>query len=1194
MNLFDLDASISLNSEDFVQGIQRAMESGGKIVESMYKASESVRQYQDKLKNIGEEYSAQTAKANELAEKQQSLIEKVNQSRESVEKANEKVSASEEKYKSLSESLTKSQERYDKLSEALNKAVEEFGEESEEAQKARENLEQAGDTVYKYQERVDKAADAVEKYKKQLGKAQSQLSQNQGELKSTNAAIDRNIEALNRNRDAAQRAIEESKKIGLIPKALAGAAEGIQKISSGFNSAKNKVSEFINKIPGVSKAIEFKNTGLSRLKSDFDALKVVSQAFKEKLSPITNVIKNIASAAAKISFKAAQAGVEAFGNATKKAVEITGEIISTVGKVGTAAVGAASAAVVAFGKSAVDVGKDFDSSMSQIAATLGMSVDDIEKNTNGAGETFEALRNKAKEMGAATNFSASEAADGLNIIAMSGYSAGESIEMIEDVLHLAAAGGLDMATAAKDITGSMKGFNDATKGSEYYASLMAKGATLAATDVSELGEAMADGAAVAATYGQSAESMTVSLLRLAEQGETGSAASTALAAAMKNLYAPTDQAAAILNELGVKAFDETTGKARDFNEVVNELSGAMAGYNDDQKVAYAQTIFGIQGFNAYNKMVVTSADKQNEWTNALKNSAGEAAKQYDTMTDNLQGDIDTWNSALDGFKIEISDKLMPTVRDFVKFGSDGLSAITKAFQDGGLENAMNIFGDLLTEGIGKITSIIPTVIKVAATLVKSLGQAIVKNIPKIANSAVELLKGFAENIAQNAPTAIKGFSDMLKKVKDWIKENGKTLISSGMEMIKSIAQGISDNLSAMTGSVTEIITFIGQMLSDNLSLLLDSALNIVSAIGQGIVTNLPLLINSALEIIKSLANYLGENLPEMIPAVVDIILKIVETLTDPETLSGLVDAALSIIIGLADGLVNSLPELIERLPKIVQSIVDGIVDNVPKLLDAAIEILATLGEYLIDPKNLVDILDSGIEIIFSLVEGAGKVFWKLGNMAKEITEEIFNNLGLGEAYTWGEDLVKNFCKGIKDWYKKEGGLYDTMEEFGYIIYDWLHHSTPEKGPLKDDDKWGGDLMDNLINGVKSKEKSLADTIKGVAENIRDTFSKPISVNAGVHAKGTLSGFELPDISADTSIPFVADGSNMKKYNVINNPSVPSYKESESPIVVENLNINMEGMTFSSEYEMNRFINFIAEKLKAKNITDMRGVGGVMF
>lgn len=331
--------------------------------------------------------------------------------------------------------------------------------------------------------------------------------------------------------------------------------------------------------------------------------------------------------------------------------------------------GAGVAAVGAFGVSAVKTGMEFESSMSQVAATMGMSASDIANNVNGAGDTFAALSEKAREMGGTTVYSASEAAEGLNILAMSGYDAEQSMSMIEDVLHLAAAGSMDMGSAAAYVSGAMKGFNDASKDSGYYADLMAQGATLANTSVAQLGEAMSSGAATAASYGQTADSMTLSLLRLAEQGEVGSAAGTALAAAMKDLYTPTDQARAALDELGVSAYD-SEGKARDFNTVVNELEASMEGMTDEQKAAYKQTIFGIQGLNAYNKMVVTSKDKQDEWSAALASASdgmGAAAQQYDTMTDNLQGALDGLKSAFSELKIQVSEKLAPHLQTLVEW-----------------------------------------------------------------------------------------------------------------------------------------------------------------------------------------------------------------------------------------------------------------------------------------------------------------------------------------------------------------------------------------------------------------------------------------------------------------------------------------------------------------------------------------------
>ena len=378
-----------------------------------------------------------------------------------------------------------------------------------------------------------------------------------------------------------------------------------------------------------------------------------------------------------------------------------------------------------FMKDTVAAGKEFDSAMSQVAATLGLTSAEIEANVGGAGDTFDALRAKAQDMGKSTIYSASESADALNILAMSGYKADESIAMVEDVLHLAAAGSMDMASAAGYVSGAIKGFGGSAEDAGHFADLMAKGATLANTSVQQLGEAMSDGASGAAAYGQSADSMTVSLLRLAEQNEVGAAAGTALAAAYKNIYSPTNQAAEALEKLGVKAYD-ANGNARDFNDVTNELAGALSGYTEEEQAAYKQTIFGIQGLNAFNKMTVTGIDKQNEWKESLAGASdgmGEAAKQYDTMTDNLQGDVSSFQSALEGLQISLSDSLTPALRDFVQWGTEGLGQVTeyintdefKSFAEGAL-NAVKTGVEGVANAIKFLAENSQTVVPVVAGL----------------------------------------------------------------------------------------------------------------------------------------------------------------------------------------------------------------------------------------------------------------------------------------------------------------------------------------------------------------------------------------------------------------------------------------------------------------------------------------------
>lgn len=559
-------------------------------------------------------------------------------------------------------------------------------------------------------------------------------------------------------------------------------------------------------------------------------------------------------------------GVNKTEKQAKSGFDRVKSISSTAFRAVEVAVAGATTAVVGFAKSAIDTGKDFDSSMSQVAATLGLTTNDIENNVNGAGDTFDALRQKAAEMGAATVFTASQAADGLNILAMSGYDATQSMSMIEDVLHLAAAGSMEMADAAGYVSGTMKGFNDATKTSAYYADLMTKGATLANTSVAELGEAMSSGAAGAAAYGQSADSMTISLLRLAEQGEAGSAAGTALAAAMKNLYTPTDQAKKALDSLGVAAYN-SDGSARDFNEVVNDLSSALSNMSDEEAAAYKQTIFGIQGLDAFNKMTVTGVKKQKEWAAALAGSTGEASKQYDTMTDNLEGDIAIWNSALDGFKVALSDQMMPTIREFVQLGSDGMGKITEAFQQNGIDGAIEAVSEVLEGMLEKISSIIPEVIKV----VKAVIDAVIQVLPQL--------------IMDIIPPLFDALLEALLSLIDYLPEILQALLTVAFAVVDSLLERLPEILATIVSAIMGFVEVLTR--PENINAVIKAALQLLVAI----VDAIPAVIVAIVE------------------ALPDIISNIIAFLVDPSTIMLIIEAAVQLFMGV----VKAVPQILGAL-----------------------------------------------------------------------------------------------------------------------------------------------------------------------------------------------------------------------------------------------------------------------------------------
>lgn len=316
-----------------------------------------------------------------------------------------------------------------------------------------------------------------------------------------------------------------------------------------------------------------------------------------------------------------------------------------------------------FAKSSIEAGKAFDSAMSQVAATMGVTVNQVG-----------GLRDFAQEMGATTAFSATEAAQGLNILAMAGLSANEQMAALPQVLDLAAAGTLALDDAASYVTGTIKGFKDEMDNAQYYTDLIAKGATLANTSVTGLGEAMSRGAATAYGYRQSADTLALSLLRLAEQNLEGEEAATALNRVMRDLYSAQGPAKKTLDELGFSAYTGA-GAARELNEVVDDLNASMADMTDSQRNATLATIFSTAGLDAFNKMISVSPEKLKQLQSGLEGAFGSAAQQADTQLDNLAGDLTLFDSAVEGLQVRISDALSPALRGIVQGATAAVSAL---------------------------------------------------------------------------------------------------------------------------------------------------------------------------------------------------------------------------------------------------------------------------------------------------------------------------------------------------------------------------------------------------------------------------------------------------------------------------------------------------------------------------------------
>ena len=246
----------------------------------------------------------------------------------------------------------------------------------------------------------------------------------------------------------------------------------------------------------------------------------------------------------------------------------------------TGAAGAAGTAITAMAGYAVKVGSDFEAGMSKVSAISGA-----------AGADFEKLSDKAKEMGAKTKFSATEAASAFEYMAMAGWKTEDMLSGIEGVMDLAAASGESLAVTSDIVTDALTAFGLSAKESGHFADVLAAASSNANTNVSMMGETFKYVAPVAGALGFSAEDTAVAIGLMANSGIKAGQAGTSLRSIMTRLAKPTDDVAIAMEELGI-SITNSDGSMKSLNEIMGDLRSGFAGLSEAEKTNMAATIGG--------------------------------------------------------------------------------------------------------------------------------------------------------------------------------------------------------------------------------------------------------------------------------------------------------------------------------------------------------------------------------------------------------------------------------------------------------------------------------------------------------------------------------------------------------------------------------------------------------------------------
>lgn len=317
----------------------------------------------------------------------------------------------------------------------------------------------------------------------------------------------------------------------------------------------------------------------------------------------------------------------------------------------------------------VNTYKGFESMMSQVQAISGAT-----------GKEFDDLTAKAQEMGATTKFTATEAAQAFNYMAMAGWKPEQMTAGISGIMSLAAASGEDLASTSDIVTDALTAFGLKAKDAGHFSDVLAKASASSNTNVGMLGESFKYVAPVAGAMKYSVEDTSLALGLMANSSIKGSMAGTALKTSLANMAAPTNSMAEAMDKYGISLTDGS-GNMKTLKGVMDNLRSSLGGLSETEQTAAASTIFGKEAMSGMLAIINASEQDYNDLSNAIGNSKDAAQDMADTMLDNLAGSMTLMQSAVEGVQNSFGQRLTPYVRGFVDSITDAMPAVTVALND---------------------------------------------------------------------------------------------------------------------------------------------------------------------------------------------------------------------------------------------------------------------------------------------------------------------------------------------------------------------------------------------------------------------------------------------------------------------------------------------------------------------------------